>query len=97
MNEKRKVFYEKLDAQLDEWSAQIDQLKARSAVAKAGFLTDYGQTLDALQNKHAEAMVKLKELRNAGDDAWDDLVAGLERVLADGKAAYRDAVSRFKA
>ncbi len=96
MNEKRKEFYGKLDAQLDEWGAQIDHLKARSATAKADFLTDYGQTLDAFQRKHAEALAKLKELKAAGDEAWDGLVAGMEKVLADGKAAYHAAVARFK-
>jgi hypothetical protein len=96
MNEKHKEFYEKLDAQLDEWGAQIDHLKARSATAKANFLTDYGQSLEAFQRKHAEALAKLKELRAAGDEAWDDLVAGLEQVLADGKTAYHTALARFK-
>lgn len=96
MNEKRKVFYEKLDAQLDEWGVQIDQLKARSATVKAGVIQDYNQALGTFQRKHAEGLVKLKELKASGDEAWDDLVAGLEKILAEGKDAYHNAVSRFK-
>ena len=35
MNEHRKEIFEKFDAQLDQWGAQIDRLKARSAIAMA--------------------------------------------------------------
>lgn len=96
MNEKRKAFYEKVDAQLDEWGVQIDQLKARSATVKAGIVQDYNQALDTFQHKHAEGLTRLKELKASGDDAWDDLVAGLEKLLAEGKVAYHNAISRFK-
>jgi len=96
MNEKRKAYYEKFDAQLDQWGAQIDQLKARSATAKAEIVQDCNQALDTFQRKHAEGLTRLKELKTSGDDAWDDLVAGLEKILAEGKAAYHNAVSRFK-
>jgi hypothetical protein len=96
MNEKRKVFYEKFDAQLDEWGAQIELLKARSATLKAGIVQDYNEALDAFQHKHAEGLTRLKELKASGDDAWDDLVAGLEKILAEGKVAYHNAISRFK-
>ncbi|MDR3670662.1 MAG: hypothetical protein P4L36_07455 [Holophaga sp.] len=95
MNEKRKAYYEKFDAQLDEWGVQIDHLKARTAAAKDEFIRDHEPALDALQRKHEEAMATMKDLKAAGDDAWDDLVAGLEKILADGKAAYHNAVSHF--
>jgi hypothetical protein len=96
MNEQRKAFYEKFDAQLNQWGAQIDQLKARSATARAEIAQEYGQALDDFQRKHAEALVRLKQLKASGDGAWDDLVAGLETILAEGKAAYHNALSRFK-
>ena len=35
MTDKRKAYEEKLDAQLKEWSAQIDLLKAKADNAKA--------------------------------------------------------------
>ena len=96
MNEKRKVFYEKFDAQLDEWGAQIELLKAKSATVKAGIVQDYNEALDTFQHKHAEGLARLRELKASGDDAWDDLVAGLEKILAEGKVAYHNVVSRFK-
>ena len=96
MNEKRKAFYEAVDAQLDAWGAQIEHLKLRAGAAKAEFLDEHSHTLEALQHRHAEAMVRLRELRASGDEAWDDLGAGLSRILAEGKAACHAALSRFQ-
>jgi hypothetical protein len=96
MNEKRKAFYAAVDAQLDAWGAQIEHLKLRASAAKAEFLDEHTQTIEALQQRHAEAMVRLRELRASGDEAWDDLGAGLSRILAEGKTACHAAMSRFQ-
>jgi len=96
MNEKRRAFYEKLDVQMDEWSIQIDQLKARTATVTGEWVNEYRHALEAFQHKHAEALAKVKELGVAGDEAWDEVVAGMEKILAEGKAAYHSAVSKFK-
>jgi hypothetical protein len=96
MNENRKAMYEKLDTQLTAWSAQMDRFKAMGASAEAKFTSECGTTLEALQHKHAEASAKLTELKAAGDEAWDRLEAGLEKIMADGTAAYHSAVSKVK-
>jgi len=96
MNEKRKAFHAAVDAQLEAWGAQIEHLKLRASAAKAEFLDEHTQTIEALQQRHAEAMVRLRELRASGDEAWDDLGAGLSRILAEGKTACHAAMSRFQ-
>jgi hypothetical protein len=96
MKDKRKVYEEKLDAQLKEWSAQIALLKAKADNAKADAKIEYYKTVDALQHKQNEARVKLKELKTAGDEAWEDLKAGADKAWAEVKTAFHDATSRFK-
>jgi uncharacterized coiled-coil DUF342 family protein len=95
MNEKRKIYYEKFDSRLDEWGAQIDQLKARSSTIRAEIAQEYDEALEALRAKHTVAMGRLKELKESGDGAWDEMVAGLEKILEEGKATYKNAVARF--
>jgi hypothetical protein len=95
-SQKRKAYEEKIDAQLKEWSAQIDLLKARADRAKAEAKIDYYKTIEALQDRQEEAATKLKELKNAGDAAWEDVKKGAEKAWADIKTAYKDAASRFK-
>jgi multidrug resistance efflux pump len=96
MNEKRKAYEEKLDAQLDEWTAQIALLKARAAKAKAESKIEYYKTIDALQHRQDEARTKLSELKTAGDEAWGDLKTGAEKAWDEVKSAFHDAISKFK-
>lgn len=96
MTDKRKAFEEKFDAQLNEWSAEIALLKAKADKAKAEVKIEYYKTLETLQGKQDVARTKLKELRSAGDDAWEDVKAGAETVWTEIKAVFQNAASRFK-
>jgi predicted nuclease with TOPRIM domain len=96
MKDKRKAYEEKLDAQLKEWGAQIGLLKAKADNAKADVKIEYYKTIEALQSKLNEARTKLRELKTASDEVWEDIKTGAEKVWAEVKTAYHDASSRFK-
>ena len=96
MTDKRKAFEEKFAAQLKEWSAEIALLKAKADKARAEVKIEYYKTLETLQGKQDVARTKLKELRSAGDDAWEDVKAGAENVWTEIKAVFQNAASRFK-
>ena len=80
MKDKRKAYEEKLDAQLEEWNAQIALLKARADKAKAEAKIEYYKTIEALPHKHDEDGAKLHELSTAGDEA-KDVYQGVEKVV----------------
>jgi multidrug resistance efflux pump len=96
MSEKRKAYEEKIDAQLEEWSAQIALLKARADKAKAEAKIEYSKTIEALQKKKDGAREKLDELKTAGDEAWEDIKTGAEKAWDDVRTAFHSAVSKFK-
>ena len=96
MKDKRKAYEEKLDAQLEEWNAQIALLKAKAAKARAEAKIDYNKTIEVLQRRQDEASTKLHELKASGDEAWEDLKTGAEKAWAEVKAAFHDATSKFK-
>jgi hypothetical protein len=96
MNERRKAYEEKLDAQLNEWNAQIDLLKAKADKTKAEAKIKYYDTINALQLRHNEARIKLHELKTAGDEAWADIKTGSEKAWGDVKSTFHDAISKFK-
>jgi hypothetical protein len=96
MDNRRKAYEEKIDAQLKEWNAQIDLLKAKADKARAEAKIEYYKTIDALQHKQEEARRKLKELKTAGDEAWEDVKKGAEKAWDEIRIAYKDAASRFK-
>ena len=96
MTDKRKAYEEKLDAQLQEWNAQIALFKARADKAKAEAKIEYYKTIEALQHKQDEARANLHGLKTAGDEAWEDLKTGVEKAWAEVKAAFHSAASKFK-
>ena len=73
MNE-RESYAQKLQIQLDEFSAEIDRLKARADKAEEPWPQ---QQVEMLQEKHRQAREKLSELKDAGDDAWEDMKEGI--------------------
>lgn len=95
MKDKRKTYEEMIDAQLEEWKAQITLLKARADKAKAEVKIEYYKTIETLQCRQNEARAKLDKLKTSGDEAWEDLKTGAEKAWADVKTAFHDATSKF--
>ena len=89
-------YQQKLQAQLDEWSADIDKLKARADKADADVKLEYYVQIEELREKQETAKDKLSELMDASDDAWEDLKAGVESARFVLGEAVSKATSRFK-
>jgi len=96
MKEKRKAYEKKLDAQLEEWNAQIAVLKARADKGKAEAKIEYYKTIEVLKHKQNKARTMLDELKNAGDETWDDLKTKAEKSWTQIKAAFHEATSKHK-
>lgn len=96
MKNMRKAYEEKFDAQIEEWSAQTALLKARADRAHAEAKIEYYKTIETLQQKQDEAAAKLRELKTAGDGAWEDLKTGAEKAWFEVKAAIHEASAKFK-
>lgn len=93
---KRQAYEEKFKAQLDELNAKIDILKAKAKQAEASLKGDYYETVEDLLKKRSEAQSKLKDLREAGDGAWEDMKQGVEESWSSFTAAVKSAASRFQ-
>jgi chromosome segregation ATPase len=94
--DKRKSYEEKLEAELNEWSAKIDVLKAKAAKTKSDAEINFAEEIEKLEAGKESAKVKLQQLRDAGDDAWVDLKSGIDKAWSDLGSAISQAASRFK-
>jgi len=94
--DKRAEYVEKLSSQMVEWDAQIDRLrdKAESATPEARF--EYSSAIAALQLKRDEAAAKLQGISAAGDDEWEELKSGTERVWGEVRSILHDAIMKIK-
>jgi methyl-accepting chemotaxis protein len=92
----RDAYVEKLAAELNEWSAQIDLLAAKAENAKADVKLQYAQELEELRVRQREASEKMKELEEASDEAWENMKGTADKVWEDLKTGITTASAKFK-
>ena len=92
----KEAYVQKLQAQFDDWDADIRKLKAKANNAKADAQLDYYKQIESLREQQLQAQKKLNELRLAGEAAWRDLKAGMENVWDSMDRAVKSAASHFK-
>jgi len=90
------AYEKKLGAKLAEWSAEIDKLKAKAMKADAEAQLAYYKQIEELRSMQNSANRKLLELKDASDDAWEDLRTGLDSAWDSMGNAFKSAASRFK-
>jgi recombinational DNA repair ATPase RecF len=94
--EDKKSYLQKMADQLKQWDTEINDLKARVKKTRAESKTELLNQIDELHKKQANAHSKLKQLQEAGDDAWDEIKSGVERSWNEFKGAFSNASAKFK-
>lgn len=92
----KEAYEKKIQSRLDEWSAEIDKLKAKADSAEADVRLEYYKQIEKLQSMQKAANEKLGRLKKAGDDAWEDLKAGIDKDCDSLSEAVKSAASRFR-
>ena len=93
---RKEAYSKKIQAQLDEWDADIRKFQARADRAEANAQLEIQKQIKTLKRKRQEAGNKLDELKAASDDAWEDFKDGLESARDALGSALKSAASRFK-
>jgi chromosome segregation ATPase len=92
----KQAFQQKLETQLDEWDAKLEQLRTKAKEAKADIRAEFEVQLEALAAKRAVAQDNLRELRQNGESAWEDLKGGADKAWKELREAIERAASRLK-
>jgi predicted RNase H-like nuclease (RuvC/YqgF family) len=79
----RHEFIDKLKLKLDEWDADIDELEDRAQRAKADVKFELEDQITSLKLKRDIAKLKLSEIKDAGEEAWEDIKTGAEEAWDD--------------
>ncbi len=99
----KEAYQEKVDAQLKVWSAEFKELQAKAEMAKADAKIELAKAeakielqkhLQNLQAKQEVAQQKLKELKEAGADAWEKAKPDLEKAIDNLKSAWESIKKR---
>jgi chromosome segregation ATPase len=95
MNEK-KLYQQKKQAQLDEWKADVDRLKAKAAGASADAQLELKKQIDVMEGKLEEGRTRLAELAGASEDAWGSIKDGMDSAWDSMRSAFGEAVAHYK-
>ena len=96
MENEKKSYMQQLADKIVEWDKRIDELKQHGNDAASIMKEDYAKTAEELKKKKLEAEAKLKELKNAGGQGWDELKKGAELAISYMSQAMDKALSKFK-
>ena len=82
-------YKQKMAAQLQEWSAQINLLEA-------SMKNKCAEELHEVRVKQRAAFGKMKELGKASGAAWEQVKTTADKIWDDLKTGVADAQSKFK-
>lgn len=94
--ETREIYKQKYEAQLHEWGAKLDLMKAQSEKLSAQAKLDAAPHLDSVHTKFEAAKAKLAELAAATDDKWDGFTKDVDHMWHDLKSSVEGAYDALK-
>jgi predicted nucleic acid-binding Zn-ribbon protein len=92
----KESYEKKMQAQLDEWNAEIDKLKARAGKVQADMRAQYEREVEQLRGREQEARAKLEGLKAARESAWEAMKADVDQAREGLFTAIESAGNRFK-
>lgn len=96
MNNKE-LYQQKVKAQLDEWKAEVDRLRAKASGASADRQLKMNRQIEELEGQIEDGRAKLAELADTSEEAWETIKDGFESAWDSLRSAFDDAVSKFRA
>jgi hypothetical protein len=90
----KEAYQEKIEAQIKEWSAKLQEYKAKADKASADVKIKMYEQIDNLRTQKEAAQQKLSEIKGASADKWEVLKAGSERIMAEMKKVWEEMKSK---
>jgi hypothetical protein len=77
---KRDAYVKKMKSQLDALNASADELAAKAKDAKQEARAKYTEKVASLRHQSKLAAAKLEDLKSAGEDRWEAMVAEMDKL-----------------
>lgn len=94
--EAREIYKQKYEAQMHEWAAKLDVMKAKSEKMTAQAKLDLLPHIDAASTKLDAAKARLEEITAATEDKWNEVVDRVELGWKDVQASVEGAYAAMK-
>lgn len=94
--ENRDLYKQKYDAQLHEWTARIDLMKAQAEKLSANAKLEVKPHIDAAHSKLEAAKARMAEIAAATDEKLHEVVKDVDALWLDLKASAEGAFDAMK-
>jgi hypothetical protein len=94
--ETRELYKQKVEAQLHEWSARLETMRAQTEKLSAQAKLDVKPQLDKVHAKFDAAKAKLDKFGATTNANWNELVADVDHAWNEVKAAAEGALDALK-
>jgi alpha-beta hydrolase superfamily lysophospholipase len=92
----KEAYQEKIEAQIKEWSAKLQELKAKAEKATADKKIELNKAIDDMRARKEAAQVKLEEIKGASAETWEKLKVAMDKAMEDVKTFWEGIKSRFQ-
>lgn len=96
------AYLDRIEAQIKEWDADFEKMKAKAQIASADARIEYFNKLEGLKVRSEQFKQEYGRLKSASGEAWDELKGGLDKAynemsstFADFKESFNQAVGKF--
>ena len=96
MENKMEIYKEKAQARYDRFNAKIDEFVARFNETKADAKLEMKNQFEDLTNQRRTVADKLDRMRNAGEDAWQEMRSGVDDALDDLERTYQKTTQKLE-
>jgi len=94
--EKRDLYLQKINAQIDEYSAKLKVMRSKATAVHVDMKLEYLNQVEKLEEKRDGLKRKYKEISKASESSWEDIKEGTESAWNDLKESLDKAIKHFK-
>ena len=92
----KELFQQKKQAQLDEWKADLDKLKAKVSMASADAQIQINEQIKTLENKFDEGTSMLSKLKESAEETYESMKSSVESAWDKTASIFNDVKEKFK-
>jgi DNA phosphorothioation-dependent restriction protein DptG len=94
--EKRDLYLEKINAQVEQYSAKLAGMRGKAAEIQADMKLEYLNQVEKLEGKRDGLKEKYEQLKESSESSWEDMKEGTENAWNELKEAVAKAAENFK-
>jgi hypothetical protein len=96
METKKEIYRQKAQARFDQMNAQIQELLARFNETKAEAKLKINNQFEDLTNQQETVEQKMEQVKDAGEDAWEDMRSGLDTAMNELETSFNEAAHKLE-